>query len=415
MAPKQTVRVPLERLPDVTVARLRLVAEAAEGRAWLVGGAVRDLLLGRAPSDIDVAIEGDALAVALRLPVDVGPPSRFLTSTIRWDDGSVWDLVTTRSETYAYSGALPDVTPGRLTDDLWRRDFSVNALAAALSAHDWGTLVDPTGGLADLEQRELRILHPRSFADDPTRVLRALRYEVLLGFRLEWHTLCYCHDALCHDFLRLVSADRFRAEVERALSLDDVFAQLHKLTWVPCWLKLTPRSAAVSRDQIDGVDALRRRWPSLGQAEQPQWWLVYLATLAGRDAAHIDQLVERLNLSLNGRRAFEGLATVAPFRAGRPSQIVERLQGLTLEAQLAIAARRPAATELVVNYLTTWRHIEATLRGDDLAALGCPRSPVMGDVLAALRRARLDGEVVDEAGELALASQLIARHTDGRR
>src|SRR5207244_1379788 len=154
---------------------------------YLVGGAVRDLLRRVESVDLDLAVEGDAhLAagtVAERLGGEVVLHDRFGTATVKAPDLTV-DLAATRRETYAHPGALPDVEPATLADDLIRRDFTINAMAAGLSGDDLGRLHDPHGGQADLEAGVIRILHPDSFVDDPTRLLRAVRYEGRLGVRL---------------------------------------------------------------------------------------------------------------------------------------------------------------------------------------------------------------------------------------
>ncbi len=165
----------LSRLPAPTVARLQAVAALAEGRAWLVGGVVRDLLLNRPPGDLDIVIEGDAVALARQLCATVEKTTCFGTATVRWPDGETWDLVSARRERYAAPAALPEPEPANLREDLLRRDFSVNALAAALAPARWGAVVDVAGGLADLRAARLRILHPDSFRDDPTRLYRAAR------------------------------------------------------------------------------------------------------------------------------------------------------------------------------------------------------------------------------------------------
>src|SRR3954447_10430159 len=155
--------------------------------AWLVGGAVRDLLLGAASVDLDVAIEGDAREVARELAARLGGEAveheRFGTATVRADALTV-DLASPRRESYAHPGALPEVEPAPLDEDLARRDFTVNAMAAALDSERLGELRDPHGGRGDLEAGVIRVLHPKSFIDDPTRLLRAVRYEARFGFRM---------------------------------------------------------------------------------------------------------------------------------------------------------------------------------------------------------------------------------------
>ncbi|MFQ5925400.1 MAG: poly(A) polymerase, partial [Dehalococcoidia bacterium] len=172
-----------ERLPQELLSFLRLAGEVARTQGqklYLVGGAVRDLILGRPNLDFDLVVEGDAPRLARQLARSSGEKvvvhRQFGTAKFHRGDLSI-DLVTARSETYARPGALPKVEPGEIGDDLFRRDFSINAMAIALSPPSFGELVDPYRGRIDLEHRLIRILHQRSFIDDATRILRALRYE----------------------------------------------------------------------------------------------------------------------------------------------------------------------------------------------------------------------------------------------
>jgi tRNA nucleotidyltransferase (CCA-adding enzyme) len=191
-------------LPAVSSLRDSLAGE----RAYLVGGAVRDLLLGMDHPDLDVAVEGDAPELARRLGADATAHERF--STARLDlDGVQVDLASTRAERYPHPGALPEVEPASLDRDLARRDFTINAMAVPLVGEP--ELIDPYDGLGDLREGVLRILHPDSFVDDPTRALRAARYAARLGFEVEPATF----ELLTAADLGTVSGDRVEAELRR--------------------------------------------------------------------------------------------------------------------------------------------------------------------------------------------------------
>ena len=204
---------------------MRQLAAAYGTPAYLVGGPVRDALLGTPPSDLDFALVGHAPALARNVAARLGPDSRltvhprFGTATVALspdDSGGHIDLVTARHECYPRPGQLPQVTPGSIADDLTRRDFSINAMALPLTPGD-GELLDPQGGLPDLESGIIRILHPGSFADDPTRMLRAVRYEQRFGFRIDAPTLTAMSDAIAGGGMDAVSGDRWRRELERIL------------------------------------------------------------------------------------------------------------------------------------------------------------------------------------------------------
>jgi len=191
------------------------LAGARKWRAYLVGGMVRDILLGRKSLDLDIVVEGDALQLAKELAVEgLTLHHRFGTAKLRYGEWSL-DLATARCETYPHPGALPVVKPGTISNDLSRRDFTINAMAMHLSPDTLGELLDPFKGKEDVERGLIRILHPNSFIDDATRILRALRYEQRFGFHLEQTTQAL----LVRDLVMLntISGDRLRHELELLL------------------------------------------------------------------------------------------------------------------------------------------------------------------------------------------------------
>jgi len=216
---------------------------------YLVGGVVRDLFLGRANFDFDLVVEGEAIKLARKMTKDsqakLTVHSRFGTAKLNYPGFSL-DLATARSETYSKPGALPTVKPGSLKDDLIRRDFSINAMALHLNPQRFGELIDLHHGKDDLERRLIRILHPKSFIDDATRILRAIRYEQRLSFKLESET----EKLLRHDVAMLdtISGDRVRHELELILKEDEperairraeelgALSQLHPSLKGNCWL-----------------------------------------------------------------------------------------------------------------------------------------------------------------------------------
>ncbi|MFC1966600.1 CCA tRNA nucleotidyltransferase, partial [Chloroflexota bacterium] len=194
------------------------VAASQEQGLYLVGGVVRDLLLGRTNLDLDMVVGGNAIELAQRLAGTTRGKlithPRFNTAKLRWDTWSV-DFATARSETYEKPGALPKVKPGSLASDLFRRDFTINAMAIELSHGRYGQLIDRHGGMDDLKHKLIRILHERSFIDDATRIWRGLRYEQRLDFQLEANTLKLLKRDL--PMLDTISGDRIRHELELVL------------------------------------------------------------------------------------------------------------------------------------------------------------------------------------------------------
>jgi len=211
-----------KQLPIELVSFLKQVGALAGARGetvYIVGGAVRDLLLEETPPDIDLAVEGDATILAKELKKVTGGKitihSHFNTAKISWSTWNV-DLATTRRESYIRPGALPDVKPGKLSDDLFRRDFSINAMAINLNPKTYGHLIDPYSGSKDLKGRLIRVLHKKSFIDDSTRIWRGLRYEQRLNFMLEEETLRLLKRDI--PLLDTISGDRIRYELECVLN-----------------------------------------------------------------------------------------------------------------------------------------------------------------------------------------------------
>ena len=212
----------LERLRELDCGR-RLLEAAAEMRGvYLVGGAVRDLLLGRAPSELDVVVEGDVARLAGALGDSSTVHERFGTATVR-DGDCRWDLAAARAEEYARPGALPDVRAAAITTDLRRRDVTVNAIALDLGS---GELRAADHALDDLAGGRLRVLHDASFRDDPTRLWRIARYAARLGFTLEPHTAKLAAEAVAAGVAERVSGARIGNELRLALTEPDPVAAI---------------------------------------------------------------------------------------------------------------------------------------------------------------------------------------------
>ena len=355
---------------------------------YLVGGTVRDILLGRTSFDVDIAVEGDALAFAESLGGEVIAHGRFGTAVVRYPDGRHVDVVTARRESYAAPAALPDVEAGTIEDDLARRDFTVNAMAVSLG-DDFGRLVDPHGGRRDLDARVIRVLHPRSFVDDPTRIFRAVRYENRLGFRMDPETERLAREGVAGT--ALLSPARMREEVVALLSEAGAEEALERLAE----LAAAPR---LERGLIGRLDSLRAEL----DPGAPLWRL-RLAALA---AAH-PGLVERLSLRRGDARAVEEAVSVAPrlAEATDPVEIAD-LAGRAPEAALLALAHRESAA--LRDWFTRLRDVRLEVSGDDLAELGLPESQRVGEILEELRRRKLRGELDGRGAELAAARALIA-------
>ena len=393
-----SLRDRIDALPGME--RLRPVLQGLEP-AYLVGGAVRDLLLGARFVDLDVAVEGDAVAVAhevaKRLGGEARAHDRFGTATVRAGDLSV-DLASTRSETYEHPGALPAVVPAALEADLGRRDFTINAMAVALGGSTAGELVDPHGGERDLEGKIVRILHERSFVDDPTRLLRAVRYEARLGFALDPETERLAR-AGTHG-LAGVSGARVRDELLDLLGEDEASAAVDRMGALGIAAGLDPSLRAhgdlVAAAQLGSVET----------GADP-----VLAGLAAMVSDGATELVERLGLQAGQRErvlraAARGRRLAAELaKPRRPSELHALLAPEPPEA-LALALASGAPGEMVVGFVTGLREARLDITGDDLLAEGVPESPAIGAALAETLRRKLDGEVGDREEQLRAAVAL---------
>lgn len=344
---------------------LAVVRAASRAPVYLVGGAVRDLLCGRERSDIDLVVMGDATGLAAKLGAEVVEHERFATAKVRLDGHEV-DIATARAESYPHPGALPVVEPaGEIATDLARRDFTINAIAVPLQGEP--ELVDPHGGRSDLEAGRLRVLHPRSFVDDPTRALRAARYAARFGFELEPETEILLRAA----DLETVSADRRAADLLRLAAEP---AAVRGLEMLVEWGLVEPRRG--------GLDLAARVVRLLAE---PPW-----DGVAPRDRAV-------LAAALGPAGAEEALAAARP---GRPSEAVD-LASARSPVELTLA--RALGAEWLDRYLLEWRAVALEIDGTDLIAAGVPEGPALGRGLAEALRRKLDGELTGRDQELKAA------------
>ncbi len=400
-------------LPEQAEALLREAARVAGANPdacaelYLVGGPVRDLLLGATPADLDLSVVGDAgrfaAALAAELGGEVSGHSEFGTVKLSARGYDI-DLATARAETYAHPGALPDVWPAGITGDLARRDFTVNAMAVDLGVTDpgrWGELIDNHGGMTDVTTRRLRVLHDDSFVDDPTRILRAVRYGARLGFQIERGT----RDLLARDVdgLAAISAARIRAELEHILAEPSRAAALASAEELGALAAVSP-ALRVPRRTLEVMARLAG-----DDADRPL--LFYIALLgAALTASEAEALVRRLDPPrawadvLGAGPAYRAVARVLERDDLRPSEAADVLSPFpraALEAQLELGPL-PAQQRWLKAWLTDLSRRRPALTGDDLLAEGVPQGPLVGKLLDELRRAALDRTARTRDEELAL-------------
>jgi tRNA nucleotidyltransferase (CCA-adding enzyme) len=372
----------LERLAQLPRGlAVRDAAKATPG-VYLVGGAVRDLALGLVPHEIDLAVEGDPDPLLAALGGADAAHERFGTANV---DGV--DVVRARAETYPEPGALPEVRPGSIDDDLRRRDFTVNAIAVALndgSVH----AVEHAG--EDLDARRLRVLHDASFRDDPTRLWRLARYAARLGFAIEERTLQLASEAVADGALTTVSGVRMGNELRLALREPDPVAALVEATSLGL---LPPGLVPVRPDE-----ALTLLPPGEGRPDL----VVLAASCAGMDARALLAWLDHMGFTAPDRdlvAAASRFVIGAPLRAATtPSEIARAARGAPIEA-VALAGGENAR-----RWIDELRHVQLQITGDDLLAAGVPQGPEIGERLRRALERLLDGEIPPERdAELAAA------------
>ena len=376
--------------------------------AYLVGGPVRDFLLGAPVSDLDISVEGDALPLASRLADvtggEVTAHVRFGTATVDIEDTRI-DLVTARRELYPVQGQLPKVAASNIADDLARRDFTINAMALPISGEGAGT-VDHWNGVNDLKAEVIRTLHPNSFADDPTRMFRAVRYEQRFGFQIEDDTLSLLKSAVGSSCMNSVSGDRWRHEIERILDEVDPGPALLRASQLGLLSGLHP---ALATD--DGLKSLSRCGDE--QIDSEEWLAAMFAPLTISDA---EGVIDRLRLS--GRRAALARDTILVREAGckireesyGPSGLYRLLSGydpVAVELNAKIAADHQVSRPLRY-YLEELRPKGSGISGNELLEMGASQGPAVGRILSQLLDARLDGCVSTIDEERALARSLVS-------
>jgi tRNA nucleotidyltransferase (CCA-adding enzyme) len=417
---------------------LRFVADVAAGHGfpiYMVGGSVRDLILGRAIGDFDLTIEGDAGALAesilRRLGGKITVHSKFRTARWTLTESTVerlgvpmfeadnlplnLDFVSARSETYAHPGALPTIKRSGIEDDLHRRDFTINAMAVRLDGIHFGELVDPLNGQKDIENKLIRMLHKRSFIDDPTRMFRAIRYSMRYQFNLETDTRNALYDNEARNVLSQLSGERIRHEFdlifeeERPVlslaALDDASG----LTRVIHPALENGRPMLLSYMKYPSDDFGKFDIPEILSFRQTLGWVLYLLHLPETD---IDSVAERLAFPTLLTRSVRAVAKltkdISLFKDWRPSQWTFYLDEIPSIAIYAVWLISPG-NESLSKYLTKWRYVKPFTTGDELKQLGLEPGPRYKEILFRLRIAWLDGDVKTREKELELRDRLVAK------
>lgn len=417
------------RLPRHLVGLLEEAGQLADRlqmSLFAVGGCVRDLLLGIENLDLDLVVEGDGIAFAQQLAqmthARITTHARFGTAIMVLPDGFKLDVATARTEYYEYPTALPTVEQSSIKKDLYRRDFTINALAVRLNGKGFGDLLDFYGGQRDLHEKVVRVLHGLSFVEDPTRVFRAIRFEVRFGFHLGRDTAALIEGAVKMNLFHRLSGHRLLEELKLLFSEREAkqairrLADLDLLRFIHPKLQWSNRLDALLTAIGEAVDWYRL----LFLDRTMDVWLVYMIGL-------LEVLPERATGELLKRFPFSEpeATTIKASRMGchavmrqlakrpplKPAQVYRLLCGLSDETLLSLMAKSKGESvkRQVSAFLTTYQHVRPMLTGADLKAMGCKPGPQFKTILDRVLEARLNGEVKTEAEERALASHMMKK------
>ena len=362
---------------------------------------MRDLLLGCQPLDLDLAVDGLLDDLALRLGGTPEIHDRFGTATVT-GDGLRYDIAQTRAERYATPGALPEVRPAPIGEDLRRRDFTVNAMALGLTGPQAGELVTVDGALADLDARRIAVLHEQSFTDDPTRLLRMARYAARLQFEIAPHTRELAEAAISAGALDTVSGTRIGNELRLLATESDPVTAMSALAAlgldqaIDATLSFGPDRQTLAREALTHLPADGR--PDL---------LVLGVSLLGTGRESAAALLERLEFSAGDRDAILDVATrsaglAETLTSAETGSAIARAVGGVGVATVALAATHGPSLQ-PQRWLNALRYLKLQITGDDLIAQGVPEGPELGRRLQAARDAMWDGEAPDRESQLAVA------------
>ena len=371
-----------------------IVGEARELQSdvYLVGGTVRDLILGRAFVDVDLAVDGDALKLATAIGEADGTESRFGTLRVE-RDGHRYDLARTRSERYPRPGALPEVGAAPIDADLTRRDFTVNALALGLTGSRAGQLLAANAALDDLEKRQLAVLHDGSFLDDPTRLLRLARYAARLGFAAAPHTRTLAAEAIDGGALDTISGTRIGNELRLLANEPDPVAAFEAAAELGLPWRI---DAQLAREALKVL-------PADGRADL----LVLACVFGSQQTAQRAPDLEGLGFTAEDRDVITEGATQAVALGRRLAKTssgaeIARTVGAAGIETVALAFSQGAPSQSLT-WLRSLRHLTLKITGADIIEGGVPEGPAVGQALRAARDALMDGTATDRESQLQVA------------
>jgi len=418
-----------KKLPLELKKIIRLAAEVSQETAmpvYLVGGFLRDLILGAANFDLDLTVEGSGIVfarkLAKKLKSGIKIHERFGTAVLTLDNRLKVDIATTRKEKYPSCACLPAVSSGSLKEDLLRRDFTINAMAVSIAGGDEQKLIDPFGGKEDLKSGSIRILHDLSFQDDPTRVLRAIRFEQRFDFKIEPGTLALLKEAIGAGLLNKAHAHRMRDDLVLMLKEKNPLRQIRRLSDLGglSFLSDKLRFGKSARDLFKAIDR-EICWfaKNYSARRRPDAWLIYFTALVKPlSLSQVKLIIDKLGLPKGEEKRIIGYCResrkliLSLSRKGiRPARIFSLLEPLSYEeiVLLRASSQNKYLREYIADFLGIYNGMRLYVSGRDLQGLGILPGPGYQKILAQVLAAKLNGEVKTSRGELAMIKRLIKK------
>ncbi len=428
-----------EFLPQNVLDLLKKIAREAQLQQtaiYLVGGFVRDLILGYENLDFDLVVEGDAISFTKSLSSKFGgrvtSHTRFGTAKWHLFDGSFdqieqqmpersepeslsIDFVSARTEFYTYPTALPTVERGSIKLDLHRRDFTINTLALRMDGQHFGELYDYWGGLKDLHEGKVRVLHSLSFVDDPTRILRAVRFEKKFNFQIEPRTLELLKGAI--SLLDRLSGDRLRHELDNIFEESNSDRIMERLQELSLLNNIYPsldcnESCIYTLKKIQSLEP-EQIWETLNFVELKRY-LSYIALTIRLPERDVKQIIKRLRCPAELEKILLETNSIwekrISFIDARPSEVVEYFNNFQLISLFGfyLIVSDDEIKETVINYVDNWRFISTKVDGWDLIERGISPGPVYRQILNNLKKARINGDISSDEEEMQLLEQILA-------
>jgi tRNA nucleotidyltransferase (CCA-adding enzyme) len=423
----------LKNLPQElkTIISLSLEVSRETGMpAYLVGGCLRDLILGVDNFDLDITVEGNGIIFAeelakklksgLRIHQRFGTATLKLAGRLKADGVDKVDIATTRQEKYPFNAALPVVSCGLLTDDLRRRDFTINAMALSIAKIKVQKLIDPYGGREDLAAGKIRILHPLSFQDDPTRILRAIRFSQRFSFKIESKTLKLLKEAISQGLLNKVHPHRMRDELilmfkeKNPVKQIKLLRDLGGLSFISNKLKFRKSTYSLFKSIDREILWFTKKFPAHRHLDT---WLIYFAALLKElTLSQVKEITHRLGLGKGEEKRIISYRKISQKFIGRlcenqvkPTQIFSWLEPLSYEVIILLGASMCNVNlkRHIVDFFEIYNGMQLHVSGNDLVSLGILPGPRYKKIFAKVLAAKLNGQVKNRQGELALIRKLV--------